>query len=64
MLQFYFLTGAFCLIALSFTQVRGLTAALFLIAVAGLTVRLLWNLGALSFIHEGEPESEDSEEGE
>jgi len=48
-LQFYFLTAAFCLIALSFTRLRGVTAALFLLAVFGLTLRLLYNLGALSF---------------
>jgi UDP-GlcNAc:undecaprenyl-phosphate GlcNAc-1-phosphate transferase len=48
-LQFYFLTAAFCLIAVSFTRLSGLGAALFLLVVFGLTVRLLWNLGALSF---------------
>jgi UDP-GlcNAc:undecaprenyl-phosphate GlcNAc-1-phosphate transferase len=47
-LQFYFLTACFCLIALSFTKLQGLAAALFLIAVIGLTFRLLRNLGALS----------------
>jgi len=46
--QFYFLTGCFSLIALSFTQLSGMAAALFLAAVVVLTVRLLWNLGALS----------------
>jgi UDP-GlcNAc:undecaprenyl-phosphate GlcNAc-1-phosphate transferase len=53
-LQFYFLTAAFCLIALSFTRLQGYVAALFLAMVIGLTVRLLWNLGALSI----EPESQ------
>jgi UDP-GlcNAc:undecaprenyl-phosphate/decaprenyl-phosphate GlcNAc-1-phosphate transferase len=48
-LQFYLLTGCFGLIALSFTRLSGLYAALFLAAVAVLTLRLLWNLGALSF---------------
>jgi UDP-GlcNAc:undecaprenyl-phosphate GlcNAc-1-phosphate transferase len=47
-LQFYFLTACFCLIALSFTRLSGLSAALFLAAVVVLTLRLLWNLGALS----------------
>ena len=47
-LQFYFLTAAFCLIALSFTRLQGTVAALFLAAVIALTVRLLWNLGALT----------------
>ncbi|MEM7413200.1 MAG: MraY family glycosyltransferase [Myxococcota bacterium] len=46
-LQFYFVTAAFCLIAVSFTQLQGVTAIVFLLAVAGLTLRLLWNLGVL-----------------
>jgi UDP-GlcNAc:undecaprenyl-phosphate GlcNAc-1-phosphate transferase len=47
-LQFYFLTAAFCLIAVSFTRLEGPWAWGFLAAVVALTVRLLWNLGALS----------------
>jgi UDP-GlcNAc:undecaprenyl-phosphate GlcNAc-1-phosphate transferase len=47
-LQFYFVTACFCLIALSFTRIRGLVAALFLAVVVVLTLRLLWNLGVLS----------------
>lgn len=47
-LQFYFLTAAFCMIALSFTQLTGVTAAIFLVAVVALTLRLLRNLGVLS----------------
>ena len=43
-LQFYFLTAAFCLIALSFTQLSGYTAGIFLAAVAVLTLRLLLNV--------------------
>lgn len=46
--QFYLLTGAFCLIAVSFTRLQGITAALFLAGVVALTVRLLWNLGVLA----------------
>jgi UDP-GlcNAc:undecaprenyl-phosphate/decaprenyl-phosphate GlcNAc-1-phosphate transferase len=46
-LQFYFVTAAFCLIALSFTRLHGLPAVVFLAAVAILTLRLLRNLGAL-----------------
>jgi UDP-GlcNAc:undecaprenyl-phosphate GlcNAc-1-phosphate transferase len=46
-LQFYLLTAAFCLIALSFTKLAGPTAALFLVAVLVLTLRMLWNLDAL-----------------
>ncbi len=47
-LQFYLLTACFGLIALSFTQLRGYVAAACLAAVALLTLRMLWNLGALS----------------
>jgi UDP-GlcNAc:undecaprenyl-phosphate GlcNAc-1-phosphate transferase len=46
-LQFYFVTAAFCLIALSFTKLHGISAIVFLLAVALLTLRLLRNLGAL-----------------
>jgi UDP-GlcNAc:undecaprenyl-phosphate GlcNAc-1-phosphate transferase len=46
-LQFYFVTAAFCLIALSFTKLQGAAAIVFLVAVALLTLRLLRNLGAL-----------------
>jgi len=46
--QFYLLTSAFCLIAVSFTRLQGITAALFLAGVVALTVRLLWNLGVLA----------------
>jgi UDP-GlcNAc:undecaprenyl-phosphate GlcNAc-1-phosphate transferase len=46
-LQFYFVTAAFCLIALSFTRLHGISAVVFLAAVAVLTLRLLRNLGAL-----------------
>lgn len=51
-LQFYFLTACFCLIAVSFTRLKGWAAAIFLVAVLALTLRLLLNLGALSL--EGE----------
>ena len=47
-LQFYTLTGAFCLIALSFTQLSGPLAGFFLLLVFALTLRLLRNLGVLS----------------
>ncbi|MDH3212116.1 MAG: undecaprenyl/decaprenyl-phosphate alpha-N-acetylglucosaminyl 1-phosphate transferase [Myxococcales bacterium] len=47
-LQFYFLTACFCLIAVSFTRLQGWAAALFLVAVALLTLRLLWNLDVFS----------------
>ena len=53
-LQFYILTAAFCLIAVSFTKLQGFAAAGFLGAVVLLTIRLLRNLGLFS------KESEDS----
>jgi UDP-GlcNAc:undecaprenyl-phosphate GlcNAc-1-phosphate transferase len=46
-LQFYFVTAAFCLIALSFTKLHGASAVVFLATVVLLTLRLLRNLGAL-----------------
>lgn len=46
-LQFYFLTAAFCLIAVSFTRLEGIWAGVFFLAVVALTIRLLWNLGVL-----------------
>jgi UDP-GlcNAc:undecaprenyl-phosphate GlcNAc-1-phosphate transferase len=47
-LQVYLLTGAFCLIALAFSQLKGYTAIAFLLVVGVLTMRLVRNLGALS----------------
>lgn len=44
-LSIYFLTACFCVIALSFTQLSGFAAIVFLIAVIVLTVRFLRNLG-------------------
>jgi UDP-GlcNAc:undecaprenyl-phosphate GlcNAc-1-phosphate transferase len=41
----YFLTACFCVIAVSFTRLKGYAAVLFLLAVAALTFRLLRNLG-------------------
>ena len=59
-LQFYFVTAAFCLIAVSFTQLQGAAAMVFLLAVAGLTLRLLWNLGVLDLETRDEDESDAS----
>jgi UDP-GlcNAc:undecaprenyl-phosphate GlcNAc-1-phosphate transferase len=47
-LQFYFLTACFGMIALSFAELRGYVAAACLIAVVLLTLRMLSNLGVLS----------------
>lgn len=46
-LSLYFLTACFCIIALSFSRLRGYVAIAFFGAVVLLTVRLLWNMGAL-----------------
>ncbi len=48
-LQFYFLTLCFSLIALSCTRIQGVVAVLCLLSVIVLTLRLLLNLGVLSF---------------
>jgi UDP-GlcNAc:undecaprenyl-phosphate GlcNAc-1-phosphate transferase len=53
--QFYFLTACFSLIAVSFTDLQGYVAAFCLVAVLFLTLRLLRNLGALSFGTREEP---------
>ncbi len=44
-LSIYFLTTCFCVIALSFTSLRGYVAVLVVVVVIALTVRLLRNLG-------------------
>ena len=46
-LQFYFLTACFSLIAVSFTDLQGSVAAVCLVVVFLLTLRLLANLGVL-----------------
>jgi UDP-GlcNAc:undecaprenyl-phosphate GlcNAc-1-phosphate transferase len=47
-LQFWFLTACFALIAVSFTDLEGTVAAVCLVAVLVLTVRALRNLGLIS----------------
>ncbi len=47
-LSLYFLTACFCIIAVSFSQLRGYGAFVFLAAVVALTFRLLSNLGFFS----------------
>jgi UDP-GlcNAc:undecaprenyl-phosphate GlcNAc-1-phosphate transferase len=44
-LSLYFLTGCFCVIAVSFTKLEGYAALIFLAAVVVLTLRLLRNMG-------------------
>jgi len=48
-LQFYFLTACFAMIAVSFTDLEGYVAGACLVIVVILTLRLLSNLGLLSF---------------
>jgi UDP-GlcNAc:undecaprenyl-phosphate GlcNAc-1-phosphate transferase len=48
-LQFYFLTACFALLAVSFTDLQGYVAGACLVIVFILTLRLLSNLGVLSF---------------
>ena len=47
-LQFYFLTACFCLIAVSFTNLQGYVAGFCLAMVLVLTLRVLSNLGFLA----------------
>jgi UDP-GlcNAc:undecaprenyl-phosphate GlcNAc-1-phosphate transferase len=53
-LSIYFLTGCFCIIAVSFTRLRGLAAIVFLTVILLLTFRILWNLG---FFETGEEDA-------
>jgi UDP-GlcNAc:undecaprenyl-phosphate GlcNAc-1-phosphate transferase len=61
-LQFWFLTLCFCLIAVSFTNLEGYVAAVCLAFVAVLTLRLLWNLGVFSFDPQDAPLGQAAEE--
>lgn len=47
-LMLYFLTGCFCMIAISFAQIDGWLAFVYLAAVVAVTIRLLRNLDAFS----------------
>jgi UDP-GlcNAc:undecaprenyl-phosphate GlcNAc-1-phosphate transferase len=58
LMQFYFLTAAFCLLALSIRDLGGSTAAGFLILVLLLTARMLRNMGLLRFADD--PEEDDA----
>jgi UDP-GlcNAc:undecaprenyl-phosphate GlcNAc-1-phosphate transferase len=61
-IQFYILTSAFCLIAISFTKLQGFVAGAFLAAVGMLTLRLLRNLGVLEMTASLEDVSGEGEE--
>ena len=55
-LMLYFLTGCFCMIAVSLSQLDGWVAFGYLAAVVAVTVRLLRNLDAFSLeVHSGAP---------
>ena len=58
-LMLYFLTGCFCMIAVSFSRLEGWTALACLIAVFVTTYRLLRNLDAFSLEIDGEPKAEE-----
>jgi hypothetical protein len=51
----YWVTSAYCLLALSFTKLEGIFAAACLVAVLVLSLRLLRNLGVL-----GDPPAESA----
>ena len=59
-LMLYFLTGCFCMIAVSFSQLDGWVALLYLVAVVAVTIRLLRNLDAFSLELGGEAAAEPS----
>ena len=59
-LQFYFLTACFSLIAVSFTGLHGYVAGPCLVFVVILTLRLLHNMGVLSLSVSEEPPSSQS----
>jgi UDP-GlcNAc:undecaprenyl-phosphate GlcNAc-1-phosphate transferase len=61
-LSIYFLTACFCVIALSFTKLQGFAALLFLLAVLGLTWRLVRNLGLVDAAAQEVPPVADSAE--
>ena len=61
-LMLYFLTSCFCMIAVSFSQLDGWLAVIYLVAVVAVTIRLLRNIDAFSLDlgsdRRTEPESE------
>lgn len=62
-LMLYFLTSCFCMIAVSFSQLDGWLAFVYLAAVVAVTVRLLRNLDAFSLdVKIGRPQDHDEQE--
>ena len=57
-LSIYFLTASFCMIAVSFTQLSGYTAVLFLLIVLAATARLSRNRGFFELSESGSSTSE------
>ena len=62
-LMLYFLTGCFCMIAISFSQIDGWLAFVYLAAVIAVTIRLLRNLDAFSLEAQSGAPSEEGESG-
>ena len=64
-LMLYFLTACFCMIAVSFSQIDGWIAFLYLAAVVAVTIRLLRNLDAFSLeiLGDAPPANEGGREG-
>ena len=61
-LMLYFLTSCFCMIAVSFSQLDGWLAFVYLAAVVAVTIRLLRNLDAFSLeVHGGAPKKNEDE---
>ena len=59
-LMLYFLTSCFCMIAVSFSQLDGWLAFVYLAAVVAVTIRLLRNLDAFSLeVHSSAPTPEE-----
>jgi UDP-GlcNAc:undecaprenyl-phosphate GlcNAc-1-phosphate transferase len=63
-LMLYFLTACFCMIAISFSQIDGWLAFVYLAAVVAVTIRLLRNLDAFSLDAHGGVPSDHGEKGE
>lgn len=53
-LNFYFMTACFSAIALAFTRIEGLVAAICLAVVALLTLRLLWNYDLFTHVEDAD----------
>jgi UDP-GlcNAc:undecaprenyl-phosphate GlcNAc-1-phosphate transferase len=61
-LMLYFLTSCFCMIAVSFAQLDGWLAVVYLVAVVAVTIRLLRNLDAFSLDLGSDPRADSESE--